>query len=420
MTSKEWVKMKDKQILFSIFVFMLSSLLVVYSIRAQADFGSYFTVNSLLLPDGNEIDEVIINAPPKPPRGFEIERQAVSLPMPDVASGLNILSEVPAFNWVFGCSAVSAAMIAGYYDRTGWPNMYTGHTNSGVIPLNNSSWPTWSDGYSLYPNCPLIASHKGVDGRTNKGSIDDYWVSYNSSSYDPYITGGWTQHTWGDAVGDYMKTSQSSYGNVDGSTAFYNWTSSPNPLTCAVMASNNIHNVDGTYGRKLYYEARGYTVTDCYNQKTDNQLAGGFSFSQFKAEIDAGRPVFLNLKGHSVVGIGYDDIGSLVYIHDTWDYSNHTMTWGYSYAGMELFSVSIVNLEPAPELCYESKLTLTNELGPGGVKYSSEVGIDTQGIVTIASNAFVVLTAPVIQLNPGFNVEYGAQLIMKAQLVTCP
>ena len=38
---------------------------------------------------------------------------------------------------------------------------------------------------------------------------------------DPYIAGGWTQHTLGDAIGDYMKTSQSAYGNVDGSTAFY-------------------------------------------------------------------------------------------------------------------------------------------------------------------------------------------------------
>ena len=99
-------------------------------------------------------------------------------------------------------------------------------------------------------------------------------------------------------------------------------------------------------GRKLFYEARGYTVTDCYNQKTDNNVAGGFSFAQFKAEIDAGRPVMLNLSGHSIVGVGYDDSSNLVYIHDTWDYDNHTMSWGTSYSGMALRSVSIVNLQP--------------------------------------------------------------------------
>jgi len=112
------------------------------------------------------------------------------------------------------------------------------------------------------------------------------------------------------------------------------------------MVTYGIDNVDGTYGQKLFYESRGYTVPVCYNQKTDNTIAGGFSFAQFKAEIDAGRPVFLNLAGHSVVGIGYNDTGSTVYIHDTWDYLNHSMTWGGSYAGMQLLSVSIVNLNP--------------------------------------------------------------------------
>ena len=143
------------------------------------------------------------------------------------------------------------------------------------MPLTDTSWATWSDGYDTYPNNPLIASHKGIDGRTTKGSIDDYWIKYGSTANDPYITGGWTQHTWGTAIGDYMKTSQSAYGNTDGSTVFYNWTlDSPIHLTCADMVTNNI-TVDGTYGRKLFYEARGYTVTDCYNQKTDNN-SGGF------------------------------------------------------------------------------------------------------------------------------------------------
>ena len=107
--------------------------------------GKYYTVTPVTLSDGTLIDEVIINGPPTPPPGFEIERQAVSLPEPDSAAGIKTLT-VPAFNWVFGCSSVSGAMIAGYYDRTGFPNMYTGPTNGGVMPLDNSSWPTWSDG----------------------------------------------------------------------------------------------------------------------------------------------------------------------------------------------------------------------------------------------------------------------------------
>jgi uncharacterized repeat protein (TIGR02543 family) len=305
----------------------------------------YYTVTPLALPDGTIIEEVIINGPPVPPPGFELERQAVSLLEFGSVAGVNILTEVPAFNWVFGCSAVSGAMIAGYYDRSGWSNIYTGPTNSGVMPLNNGSWPIWSDGHTTYPSCPLIASKNGVDGRATHGSIDDYWVQYNSGTADPYITNAWTQHAWGDAIGDYMKTSQSAFGNTDGSTSFYNWNNSASPLTCTDMVTYGIDIYDGTYGRKLFYEARGYTVTDCYNQKTDNTIANGFSFANFKAEIDAGRPVMLNLAGHTIVGVGYDDSSNLVYIHDTWDYSNHTMTWGGSYSGMALQTVSIVNLQ---------------------------------------------------------------------------
>ncbi|MFH2040318.1 MAG: C39 family peptidase, partial [Chloroflexota bacterium] len=210
----------------------------------------------------------------------------------------------------------------------------------------DTSWPSWSDGYETYPNNPLIASHKGVDGRAAalKGSIDDYWVKYGSSANDPYITGSWTQHTWGSAIGDYMKTSQSAFSNTDGSTTFYNWTTNPAKLTCAEMVTNNIDDKDGTYGRKLFYEARGYTVTDCYNQKTDNN-SGGFTYANFKSEINAGRPVLLNLAGHSIVGVGYSTTSNTIYIHDTWHSSgDQTMTWGGSYSGMALQSVSIVNL----------------------------------------------------------------------------
>jgi hypothetical protein len=182
-----------------------------------------------------------------------------------------------------------------------------------------------------------------VDGRATSGSIDDYWIQYGSSAQDPYITGVWTQHTWEDAIGDYMMTSQSAFGNTDGSTSFWNFTNSPDRLTCAAMPGYGITK-DGTLGRKNFYEARGYTVTECYNQKTNNTIPGGFSFAQFKAEIDAGRPVLLNLAGHSIVGVGYDDSASTVYIHDTWDYSNHSFAWGTSYSGMGLLSVSIVNI----------------------------------------------------------------------------
>lgn len=318
----------------------------------QETLSPYFSVETFTLSDGTLLNKDIINGPPQPPAAFDAEREA-SL-MTDASR--STLANFPSYNWVFGCSAVSAGMIAGYYDRTGYPNIYTGPTNSGDMPLSDTTWPIWTDTAGVsYVNNPLISSKQGVDGRSIRGSIENYWLRYNTTDPDPYLTSGWPEHTWGTAIGDYMKTSQSAwpYQSRDGSTWFWNY-SDKTKLTCDAMPSIGVSggaytvaDVDGTYGRKQFYEARGYTVTDCFNQLTDNQTTGSFSLADFKAQIDAGHPVFLNLQGHSIVGFGYS--GSTIYIRDTWD-SNpqkiYSMPWGGSYAGMVLRSVSIVRLAP--------------------------------------------------------------------------
>lgn len=300
----------------------------------------YFTVEKVTLKDGTQLQRMIIDGPPKPPPGF-VRKQA-----PATALAGDVKLAVPAYSWVFGCSAVSASMVAAYWDLKGFSNMYAGPTSGGIMPMDNSGWPTWTDlSGSSYPSNPLTASRSGLDGRVSKGSIDDYWVSYGSSASDPYITGQWNQHAWGDAVGDYMWTSQSAAGNTDGSTTFWGYSGSTK-LTCAAMEAGGYQ--DGTVGRKHFYEARGYTVnsSECYNQATNNIATGGFSFAQYKAKIDAGYPVFLNLAGHSIVGVGYNATLSppRVYLNETWDWNSGTeyMDWGGSYSGMQLQSVSIV------------------------------------------------------------------------------
>lgn len=312
-----------------------------------------YVVEILTLGDGRQVTRAKINGPAEPPPGYELERAAVAASVLNRPGALTL--PVPAYNWVFGCSAVSAAMVAAYFDQRDYPNLYTGPTNGGVMPMNNNVWPTWTDGAGKsYPGNPLVASRNGLDGRSIRGSIDDYWVAYESTAPDPYITGGWAQHSWGDAVGDYMKTSQSAYDNIDGSTSFSWWTNGT-PLTCEQMVTNGWAAGDGTYGRKLFYEARGYSVADCYSRLTDNMTAAGFSFANYKALIDAGQPVLLNLKGHTVVGIGYAE-PSTVYLNDTWDHATHSMTWGGSYTDLALQAVSVVTLSPVTP----SKPTITS------------------------------------------------------------
>ena len=322
--------------------------------------------------------------PPTPPVGSE--RIPVVLPEPNPAAGVNVISDVPAFNWSFGCTATSAAMIAGYYDRTGYSNMYAGPTGGGVMPLDNSSWPDWVDSRGdTRHQCPLSATHQGLDGRTTKGHVDDYWIYYGQPGPDPW-DGNWTEHTYGDCTGDYMKTNQwfSSMGfNTDGSTMYWSFKDG-SPLDASEIEARLLDKYDGPYGFKLFYESRGYTVTTMYNQKIKGQGTDpnkGFTYAQFCAEIDAGRPVMIHVTGHTMVGIGYDTSNNLVYLHDTWDYSSHSMVWGGSYEGMQHKAVSIVQLEPIQSVMKDDLLgTWSNQ----GVFYRNS---DTGGWVPMASPA---------------------------------
>jgi len=172
-------------------------------------------VETLRTADGRLIDKITV--PGIPPA---IHREPVTAPTESAV----MLSNMPGYDWSFGCSATAAAMIAGFYDNNGYPNSYTGPTNGGVAPMNNSSWGTVTINGEVRSLCPISATRQGLDGRATRGHVDDYWIAYGNSSDDPYITNGWTEHTHGDCSGDFMGTNQSSKGNSDGSTTFYSYT----------------------------------------------------------------------------------------------------------------------------------------------------------------------------------------------------
>ncbi|QRN82296.1 hypothetical protein JR338_07555 [Chloroflexota bacterium] len=352
--------MKLRVLFTGLTVILLATLLIapISDVNAQDDtppsptpasvevVNEYFTVSTYTTRDGTSLTAAQINGPSEPPDLAAWEASRVS--SLDRAAGE--LPGFPAYTWVYGCSAVSGAMIAGYYDNNGYGNLYTGPTNGGVMPLvEDPSWGTWTDSESVtYPNNPLVASHKGVDGLSGNGSIDDYWVAYNvgSTPQEPWGSSG-IQHDWDTAIGDYMMTSQWAYGNVDGSTTFYNYTDGSR-LPCALFEQPEYEDFhDGNAGQKHFYEARGYTVTECFNQYIENYNGNeyGFTLEDFQSEIDAGHPVMIQLEGHTVVGFGYD--GSTIYIRDTWDSSIHSLPWGGYYSTMRMYAVSVIQLEEA-------------------------------------------------------------------------
>jgi PKD repeat protein len=322
---------------------LIASNFLVSSTPVMANNGNSYLVRTFPEPGGKTIDEVVF--PVKPPT---IKVKSVKVPEPNIQAGINTVSgsSVPAFDWSYGCSATSAAMLFGYYDRTGYSNFYTGLTNGGICPLPTDSEMYWK--YTSYPNvtcyeCPLSATHQGIDGRSTRGHVDDYWIDYGNNGSDPYIVNGWQQHT-SDSVGDFMGTNQSAWKNSDGSTTFYFYTNgSPYGGTGSPYR-------DGGYGMRLFAQSKGYTVTSNFNQYilgyNGNTL--GFTFANYMAEIDAGRPVLIQVSGHTMLGFGYDTTGNVVYLHDTWDFSDHQMTWGGSYSGMQHYGVTVLRLAAAP------------------------------------------------------------------------
>ena len=87
--------------------------------------------------------------------------------------------------------------------------MYTGPTNGGVCPLDNSSWPDITINDENRHQCPLSATRNGLDGRTIRGHVDDYWIMLDDPGPDPWIVNGWTEHNWNDCTADFMGTNRS-------------------------------------------------------------------------------------------------------------------------------------------------------------------------------------------------------------------
>ncbi|MCK9422161.1 MAG: T9SS type A sorting domain-containing protein [Bacteroidales bacterium] len=279
----------------------------------------------------------------RPPQNW---RGPSSIPNP--ASGDVILQNVPAYDWCYGCSPTSAAMLLGYYDHNNYDLIYTGPEFNGWIPNENVSF--WGTG-----ECPLSASHQGIDGRLTRGNVDDYW-----GNPDPFIEGNWDEHSYGDCVADYMGTSQNYWNVPDGGTAFL-FLSSGEKLYDNTQGENLPNRYkDGCHGIRQFIEARGYTVKYNYNQATNTTLhpnSNGFTYEDFKNEINNNRPVLLSLTGdggvgHSMVAYGYNDNNDehWLWINDTWDNFSHKMHWDGLYSSYNLFidGITVIELNPSP------------------------------------------------------------------------
>jgi hypothetical protein len=266
--------------------------------------------NDYLISENNDIRYILMNSPPHPPIPMIIKAyQKDALPSTGV-----FLRDVPTSNWTYGCSATAAGMVFGYYDRTGYPNIYTGPANGGICPLDNLGQGTPDNGNG-YPNpgsCYIIATEDGLDGITTPGHVDDYWISKGSPGPDPWTIilnegfedsfppDGWINSGWIDSLygfahsgshwayswssGDNLTTPLLDFGSNTELSFWYAAENSGHPMTLEVYCNDDLVFSDYGFTHTAYNQAivdlSSYTgfnrisfiglVSDVYGQEIDD------------------------------------------------------------------------------------------------------------------------------------------------------
>ena len=361
-------------------VFILGLIIIVLICPASSAGNSVDITPFRQIDDQGRLLDIDISGPGLPPENWNAGND-ITAASDNYKAQDKIIDGVPALLWSYGCTVTSASMIFGYYDRQEYPDMYTGQTNGGIFPLTSVWGSQTIEPQSSNGENPLGASHQGIDGRLTKGHVDDYYSGFGSP-IDPYY-GFWTEHS-ADSLADFMGTNQyQNWQNTDGNTILSFYTDN-SPTYDPLPAGKR----DGAHGMKLFAEYRGYSVETVYNQRQAgfNGNAAGFTFAQYKSEIDNNNPVLIHVTGHSMVGVGYSDPDQIIF-RNTWDTDNHYMTWGGSYNGMAQRGVTVFHLA-AP---LTSNPTVTG-ITPNSGMSAGSVSITNLAGTNFTSGAAVRLT----------------------------
>ena len=210
-----------------------------------------------------------------------------------ITRGQVVIEGVPSYLWHHGCGPTAAGMVLGYWDSHGYADLVEGDASTQTLQAD--AMMATDHGYAACND--LYADHYRDYScpRDDSGPIEP----------DKSETGG--AHA-GDCVADFMKTSWSSQGNR------YGW----------------------SYMSEVPISLESYVdyISDKYEAVADNFYYDSYSWTNYKAEIDAGRPVILLVDtdgdgstDHFVTAVGYNDSGPQYAIYDTWDNDIHWYIW---------------------------------------------------------------------------------------------
>lgn len=186
--------------------------------------------------------------------------------------GAASLTGTPEYDWWYGCSPTSGGMLMGYWYGKGYTSLLPGVTNylTQTAAVNQA-----------------IASSAHIAAGAALG----------------YTYGSYQNHA-ANSIADFMKTENAGTYAADMPTGLKDWAA-----------------------------YTGVATKTAYN--ADVSLFGGtFDYTGFKAEIDAGRPMLLNLAtfvtgqgsvGHTILGYGYQENMFNLKIYNGYGYQNITV-----------------------------------------------------------------------------------------------
>ena len=303
---------------------------------------------------------------------------------------------MPRAEYMYGCAATASGMLLGYYDLYGYTVNYEHYDLSNLIEGTISVNSRGSDGGSIYdmkdPSllCQFIASEGYVARFYEKTPEEE--LPYTFVNGDPNL--GLRISAW-DSLADHLGTGQYWRQNGDFSTTTYTGSLS------MIENTSQEYTVDGLsapirfsgmkFGLSILVEDRGYSLD---GEATATRETDEFTFQDYKAEIDAGRPVLISLRagnyGHMVIGYGYNETDSTLIFDDTYE-ADRRMTWDgtYHYAGddyaLSSFTTVVFAVDPPeekPVLLYSSGVLLDSRKTISGASLGDNLTWDSMCILS--------------------------------------
>lgn len=336
----------------------------------------------------------------------------------------------PRAEYMYGCVPTAIGMLLGYYDLYGYQNISLNNLIDGDIAVNSRGLD--GNAYDMDAFDTILGNFIA-----SEGYVDRFYNQYTQSElnytflFDGNDVVGLNTGAW-DCLADYLGTGQIWRDNQDLSTHMHYMT-----LNEILANDSTVGRTDGytevefpfkyltmLYGLSLYVESREYLLNpEITGTYTIDSVGGTFTFADYMAEIDAGRPVIVSIYGHAMVGYGYNADTQEIIFDDCYLH-NQRMTWGgsYFYAGQDrpMQSVTIIGILPedldlsiTPRSQASQTLLLANTLGAtsfSGYLYESNSIYLSFGVQNLGSDntaAFTVEVSLNHELATAYQVSTG-------------